>query len=413
MIGAICSLAAGHPVCAQGLIDAGLEGVPGTGDGQGVTVMSRTRPELDPLGLRFGTFLLLPSLGLGLGGNSAVTPGHGSWLATTTPALSLASDWGRDKVSADISATRTQYLDLPAQDTTDWGGDIQGSLDIGRGVLSLAALHQSLHESLQQIGAVPADQPVAYRIDGALARLSLPMGRLTLEPALSVTTFNYGNASIDNQPIDEKANDRDVFQASITARYELATLRSLVLVARGAVTVFTSQPTAGTPGMNSAGGALLGGLDDVEGVWRYRLLVGVGARGFANPAQHSDVEPLAEFSAAWSPSGLTTVTALLVHTNQDADIANVGTSRYTLARIGVDHEYLRNILLHAHLGVEQATFGFPSQTQTLAIAGVGVSWLLNRNVRVEATYDANLRTPPIAGADRLSNLGLLQIRLAM
>jgi hypothetical protein len=122
VIGATSALATGHPGCAQGLIDAGLQGIPGPDDGQGVTVMSRTRPALDPLGTRFGSFLFLPSLGLGFGGNSAVTPGHGSWLAQATPALSLASDWDRDRVSADISATRTQYLDLPAQDTTDWPG---------------------------------------------------------------------------------------------------------------------------------------------------------------------------------------------------------------------------------------------------------------------------------------------------
>jgi len=407
------ALRAGSPAGAQGLIDTGLQGIGGSGVEQGVTVMSRARPMFDPLGERVGSFLFSPNLTLGLGGDSAVTPGRGSWLAQATPALSVASDWGRDRLSAHISATQTQYLDLPTQDTTDWGGDIQGALDIGPGALSLAALHQSLHQTLQQLGAVPADQPVAYRVDGALARLSLPMGRLTIEPALSVTTFRYDPASIGNQPIDEKANDRDVVQGSVAARYELSTLRSLVMVARIAGTSFTLQPAPGVASQNSTGGALLGGIDTVEGVWRYRLLLGVGVRQFANPAEPADVAPLAEISAAWSPSGLTTVTALLVQTNQDADIANVGTSRYTRARISVDHEYLRNVVLHAHIGAERATFGFPAQTETLAVAGAGVSWLVNRNVRVEATYDANVRTPPISGTERLSNIGLVQIRLAM
>jgi hypothetical protein len=67
----LCGLAVGvFAVCAvaYGSLRAELlstyfpTGVPGYGAAPGVTVLSRARPEFDPLGVRAGSFMLYPKL---------------------------------------------------------------------------------------------------------------------------------------------------------------------------------------------------------------------------------------------------------------------------------------------------------------------------------------------------------------
>jgi hypothetical protein len=397
---------------AQGLIDTALQGVPGLGDAQGVTVQSRIRPEFDPLGERVGGFLVHPSVALGAGYESDVVAKRGSWLGTIAPSVSFASDWSRNALAGSLSLVNTTYLDLPEQDRTDWAAALSGTVDVARGSLTLTAQHQSLHQTETQIGALPSDQPVAYRVDGALAQASIPSGRFAFEPQLAFTSYRYDQASIAGQTIDEQSNDRNVVQGGVTARYQLANLRSLLFVARAASTTFP-QPLPGEPDLGATGASFLGGFDTVEGPWHARLLAGVGVRRFADPAIGSNTAPIVELDTIWSPNALTTLSAAIVHSNQDADIANVNTTRFSSARLGIDHEYLRNVIFGGHFRAERASFGAPEQTETQVGAGVGVSWLLNRSVRLEATYDVNLRTPPVAGTDRVSNIGLLRVRLAM
>src|SRR3954452_16466921 len=75
-------------------------GVPGYGTAPGVTVASRMRPDLDPPGLRAGSFLLHPQWEEGLGyddnvfGSSAGR--QGSWILGSRPSLLVGSDWSRN-----------------------------------------------------------------------------------------------------------------------------------------------------------------------------------------------------------------------------------------------------------------------------------------------------------------------------
>ena len=53
---------------------------------------------------------------------------------------------------------------------------------------------------------------------------------------------------------------------------------------------------------------------------------------------------------------MTTVTATLTRSMEDAAQETVAGYTYTSARLVVDHEYLRNVLLQASVGVQRADF---------------------------------------------------------
>ncbi len=96
-------------------------------------------------------------------------------------------------------------------------------------------------------------------------------------------------------------------------------------------------------------------------------------------------------TAIWTPTGLTTVTASALRTI--ADPTTEGSSGYTDSRlqIRVDHEYLRNILLDAEAGFENAAY-FQGGGQSGYNVGGGITWLLNRDLRVSAHYQFTERS---------------------
>ena len=178
-----------------------------------------------------------------------------------------------------------------------------------------------------------------------------------------------------------------MLQAATTARYELAPQRNLVVVISALDSHYT-EPQLGQPTRDSTGyQALVGIADDADAVWRYHVLVGWELRDFAASQYQSHQAPIAEAALIWSPSGLTTVTTTLTRSIEDAAQEGIAGYTYTRARLTVDHEYLRNVLLQASTGLQHADFLQGGGQDTAFLFGVSATWLINRHMRLAATYD--------------------------
>jgi hypothetical protein len=129
------------------------------------------------------------------------------------------------------------------------------------------------------------------------------------------------------------------------------------------------------------------------------------------------VTPIAEVGVGWSPSGMTTLNAIVSRETGDAAQEGVSGLVYTSARLIIDHEYLRNLLLRASFGWQQADF-FQGGHQSGTTAGLAVTWVLSRSARLSFTYDQidlhSSGTPAetLAGAYR-SSVGLVTMRLGL
>lgn len=366
-------------------------GVPGYDAAPGVTVQSRARPQYDPIGVRAGTFLIYPRVDLGLGydsnlfGTAPISGTQlGSWLFDTRASVQASSDWGRDRLGGYFGVDHADELNLPSQSRTDWTGSVGGTLDIGKDQLTLAAAHLSLHQAPTAIDALPTDQPVPYQVNDLRASYAHDFDRLSLTPDLNFTTYQFGNTTIQGVPAPQAYRDRDVLQAGITARYQAAPLHTLLFVLRGTDTRYT-MPQPGTPSRNSTGGLALIGIDRGDGVWDLRLLAGWEQRDFVAPQYHAHGAPAAEADVTWSPSGLTTVTGTLSRTIEDAAQEDVAGYTNTTARLVIDHEYLRNVLLNGFGSVQHAAFLQGGGSQTLYSLGGGITWLMNRRMRLSGT----------------------------
>jgi O-antigen/teichoic acid export membrane protein len=407
---------------ADDIADYFPPGVPGYDTWRGVTVASRLHPLTDPPGIHAGDFLIRPALEEGIGYDDNVLGGtrrQGSWDVVTRPSVLIGSDWSRDSVGAYLSLDDTRYLELPRQDRTDWTASLGGAIDIGRDRLSLAVSHMSLHESRTDIDAIAADAPIAYRLDDARAAYALNLNRLSVTPNIDVSAYRYQATTILGVPTSQASRDRDVVRGGLTLRYELAPDRGLLLLTRATGTRYTvAQP--GSPSRDSTGYEMLAGLDyDYDGIWRWRLLAGWEQRDFAARRQYgAHAAPIVEAGAIWTPTGLTTLIATLSRSIEDAAQEGVGGYTLTSAKLSLDHEYLRDVLLRASAGVQTASYTQGGGNQTALTLGTGATWLLDRNIRLSATYGFTVldgtRNPALAVSGRsIGNVVMLTVRFAL
>ena len=365
-------------------------GVPGYGEAPGVTVLSRARPEYENPGTRLGSFIVQPRIEEGLAYDSNVFGSanpRGSWIVGTHPSLLVNSDWSRNSVGGYFSLDDWRYLDQPQQSRTNWSAAVGGTLAVGRDQLSLAVAHLLLHQDRTELDALPSDTPVAYQVDDVRASYTIALDRLSITPSLNFTTYHYSSTTILGAAAPQSYRDRNVLQAATTARYELAPQRNLVVVIRALDSHYT-EPQLGQPTRDSTGyQALVGIADDADAMWRYHVLVGWELRDFAASQYQSHQAPIAEAALIWSPSGLTTVTTTLTRSIEDAAQEGIAGYTYTRARLTVDHEYLRNVLLQASTGLQHADFLQGGGQDTAFLFGVSATWLINRHMRLAATYD--------------------------
>lgn len=392
------------------------DGVPGYDADDGVTVETRLHPEQVPLGLREGAFEFQPRLDETLGYTSNALPGpyrRGSWEVTGEPTLGIRSGWSRDSFGALVSIRDAHYLGLPSQDRTDASLTLGGRIDIGDDKVTLAAAHLSEHEDRGALGTIASDRPIPFQIDDLRASYTLADGRWKIEPSVQATNWTYGDTTIQGLPAAQAFRDRVVFQQGVTVRYELAPLRDVVFVVRGVQQDYTRTPV-GQPSLDSTLYQILAGLDyDDDALWRWRILIGGEARRFSNPLYQAENTLIGEASAVWSPTGMTTVTATL--TRQTGDAEQPGTSGliYSGARITLDHEYLRDVLFRVSFGLQRADF-FQGGYQVGTSAGLGVTWVLNRNARLSFTYDqTDIHAAGTLGIGYSQGVGLMTLRVGL
>ena len=365
------------------------QGSPGYQIEPGVTVATRERPDYDFPGIRAGGFLTHPEVSESFGYDDNVTgtkPAKGSTFVRTRLNLRTASDLPRYGVTGGVEVDDFRYLSQPKQSYTNWTAAVGGTYDVGRDTAALDYVHSNLNQTPRDLDTPLLDQTIAYRVDSVIGSYRVQLNRLSLRPVLTFSRFNFDNGTVAGQPYIQTFRNRNVITPGLVATYELAPRRNIVVLARNSTANYTAQ-TIGTPKRNYNDSTLLAGLDyDSGGLWRYQLLAGYEIRTFSSNAYKTIQAPVVEGSVIFTPTGLTTLTGTVARRIQDSSSESTVGYTETAISLGIDHEYLRNVLLHAEGGVYLNNYNQNQGDQVLYSAGAGATWLVNRNVRLGATY---------------------------
>jgi hypothetical protein len=363
-------------------------GVSGYDQQLGVTVQSRLRPQYDAPGIILDSFAIRPKLDESLLYDSDPTgiPGRGSWESRTSAAVAAGSLWTRNSLGFSLGVTNFEYLSLPSLNHTDWNVGVGGGYTIGDSQLALSYSHQSYSQLGTSIGVLQTTTPILDQTDTAQLSYAFNFSRFTVTPDISVSSYRFGMATVMGVSVNQAYLDRSGLAAGVTTRYSMSDQGGLLFVVRGIDNAYSkSQP--GFPSNDSTNLLLLAGLDyQSEGVWRYRVLAGVEVTAFAAAQYPTNTSPIIQGSAIWTPTGVTTVTGTLTRQIQAPQSAGTNGFVLTSAHLVIDHELRRNILLQGRGGIQYAQY-LAEGTQTNFTAGAGVTWLLNRNLRLSLDYD--------------------------
>lgn len=396
-------------------IDQYLPGsVPGYQNEPGVTVASRLRPEYQAPGIRAGDIIITPTLteGIGYDSNAVGQPqARGSPFVRTQSSVSAQSDWSSNSVGFFASVDDHRYSQESEQDLTDWTLSAGGTYDFGHDQLTLGVAHLNLNQTTRDLGIPQITQPEPYTVDDVRIAYKTDFGRLSLQPAFDFSAWRFDNITQSGASLILNYQSRNTTTASLTARYELSSLHNLVVVIRNVDNDYVS-PLPNQPSRNSTGLAVLAGLDyGTGGAWTYRALVGYEYRNFAATQFNTISAPIVEADATWTPTGRTTVTGSLAREIEDSGQTSVAAYTLTQAKLAIDYEYLPNVLLNVQTEIQRATYQQNVAPQTLYDAGAGVTWLLNRNVRLGLTY--HYWNHQSTSNNFTENVGLLQLRLGL
>jgi hypothetical protein len=393
---------------------------------RGQTVADRPRADFDPLGVRLGAFRADVAAEAGLGYDSNIQGTRDNRLsdgfASLAAEAALRSQWSTHALGATARILQRSYFEETEQDWTDFAVGLSGRYDLTPDT-SVEASYNFVQEHLsstsvdvQQAGL---QRPVPYIYNEVQAQAQSRFNRIG-----AVVLGNWRGYRFDNvdagpattpggtPPGQVSIFDFDSAIAAAGLNYQLAPGRFVNFIVR--YQNITYQDSSQSARDSDTWSALVGFTYDFDGVWGFNGEIGYLRREYSGPGLKELSAPTFAGTLTWQPTLLTTVSGVVRRDVRESIRGNAVSYVATTGALRVDHEYLRNVILGAEVGVEYDEYQQPDQQSTDLYAGLSARWLINRNLALVGSYQYAWRANASAGLDEYDrNLVLVRLRLAL
>lgn len=359
---------------------------------RGETVLTRPRPEVDPLGIRMRSFLLFPTLNVSeeYDDNIFATDNHTTddLITVIAPRLSLESDWSRHALRFGGGIESGLHADNQNQNYLDGDATLDGRLDISRNSALTAGIgYAHKHELPENPDTNVTNQTNDYDVYNAVTRYENRFGRFRATADGSFDRFEYRNQG-DQQ--DNNIKDHFGYGGGLRLGYEV----TRGYEAFGRVSSTRTDYDTESGGYNDSYGiqTVFGVALDLGGVLFGDVFAGYLGEFFDKSGVSSINAPTFGGSLTWNVTTLTTLTAVVTRTV--AATTESGATSYvrTNGTLAVDHELLRNLLLNANFLVENYDYDGSSREDYVFGGGVGARYLMNRNFYATLGYEYRTRS---------------------
>lgn len=356
-------------------------------EARNITPRNRPRPELDPLGARIRSFMLLTSLDLRLGYNDNLfatqKQTQADFYTVLTPRVELRSGWSRHALRIGADAAQGRYQDFTGENYDDWRVFTDGRLDFGRastvfGQASVARRHED-RASPDSVGAEPSE----YRLTETGGGWSHPFGRFDLRLTANVTDFKFDAVSTAGLPPGTlTGNDRNREARRGEARLRYSIGPGYGVYARTAYTTqnYESLAPDGTDRDSTGYEAGLGADVEITDLIFGNAFVGYYKQSYS-AADLADAAGLG-FGADvyWNVTRLSTLHLDANRSVQES--TQPGVSGYVATQVGIEleHELRRNVLLFLGSRVTRRVYQGQNREEDLYQQRFGANYMLNRHL---------------------------------
>jgi hypothetical protein len=374
-----------------GAADAGVDNF---SRNRNTSVQQRARPDYEAPGIRAGGFLVYPRLEVSATRDDNIFATETSEVDDTIvrikPEVSIESNWSQNFLSAYARGSFSRYSDNTDEDTEEFGVGTAGRIDVSRqsNIGFGADYARTFEPRTAPTAPRNAVSPVELDTSQFYVSASRSAGYVKLSGRADWRAFDYEDGRTGlGTVIDQDARDRDV--ASVSGRIDIAVSpdTAVFFQATGNERSYDVASTALEPNRDSSGSEFLLGLNfELSALVRGEVAAGYIQQDF-DQAAFEDVEGYgARAQLEWFASELTTFNVSAGRTIEDTPITSVGAFVATNASVSVDHELLRNVILNARLTWGRDEYEGIDREDTRIGASAGGTYLINRNLGVNATF---------------------------
>lgn len=376
-----------------------------------LTVRNRPRPELDPLGLRLGSFLLFPRVDLTLEhqDNTFRQPRgkDPDYIARLQPSFNLNSDWNRHAFNAQAGFNAGRYQDNDREDYEDAFFNFNGRYDISGATTAYGGAgykRQHTPRSSSDLNLTAGAEPTEFDSFDASVGAVHNFGRFQIQGDMSFTRDDFEDTARRNglADLNNDDTDRNTYIPSVELTYEIQPEYRAFVRGRYIWRDFDDGVDDNGIDRDSDGFEVALGVDlDLGGTAFGEVYVGYRRQDYDD----NTLDTISGISWGgridWNATKLTT--AYVSFSREIVDTTTINSSgrwRNQFA-IGVDHELKRNIILSAGATYTLNDFKGIGREDELIGGTLAAEYRLNRHLWVVGEYQHTRRDS--SGAQQAPN----------
>jgi hypothetical protein len=390
--------------------------LPDEGSARGIIVTERVRPEYQPQGTKAGSFRFLPEVTLKEMYNDNIYATRNNeesdFITIVEPRLALRSDWNKHSLNFLAASGHGFYTDNSDENYTDYLLQTDGRLDVTRNTrLAALASYSKNHEERGSPNDVATQkEPVEFYVRTLQGEIFHKLNRMKFNVIYSNQDFQYDNSStragvlVDNEIRDRVDNE-------ITGRvaYEISANQDVYL--QGA---YVNRDYNNRSNRDSDGYSLYGGLrSDISGKLFGDVYAGYIHHEYDN-ASFGDYDGFGfGMNGYWNVTGLTTLTGNIGRDIQETIVGGASGYVQSRARVNLDHELRRNIILSGVVGYNNDDYRGINREDDVWTLGLGAKYLLNSHFHFFGNYNFITRDSSTNANDYDQNRFLIGVRAAL
>ena len=335
--------------------------------------------------------------------------------AILSPQVNVNSNWSRHALNFAAGATGVAWADHDQNNYLDAFASTTGRLDIQRsdivsGTLKFSRLHDGRDNPDSNQGNANTDNEgnlVRYYQGLADTQYRHNFNRIYTVVGGGVERLKY----IDNgQNSDESRRDRTEYGARTRVGYQISPRLGTFVQGNYSYRDYDTNDE-GQDRTSWGYRASVGTTVDITGLIFGEMSIGYSERNY-DSSQFKDSSGVgADGSLTWNVTPLTSIilnaSSGILETTVEVDGEPASGNLQNTVGIDVTHELLRNVLLNANAGYIRADYEGVSRTDNIFNAGLGASYLVNRNLSLNATYEFTTRNSDAGGDEYTANVALV------